>query len=80
MRGLYGLKSRILLACVGILLTGILLVRKVTGALLIGIMLTTLAGIPIGVTHIDNIASLPHSLAPRTISIIECKGKSSYMV
>lgn len=54
----------VLLACMGILLTGILLVRKVTGALLIGIMLTTLAGIPMGVTHIDNIASLPPSLAP----------------
>lgn len=54
----------VLLACGGILLTGILLARKVTGALLIGIMLTTLAGIPMGVTHIDKIASLPPSLAP----------------
>lgn len=54
----------VLLACMGILLTGFLLVRKVTGALLIGIMLTTLAGIPMGVTHIDKIASLPPSLAP----------------
>lgn len=54
----------VLLACGGILLTGILLARKVIGALLIGVMLTTLVGIPMGVTHIDKVASLPPSLAP----------------
>ena len=37
-------------AIIGVLLTGILLVKQVKGALLIGIVLTTLIGIPFGVT------------------------------
>lgn len=37
-------------AIIGIILTSFLLVRKVKGALLIGIILTTLIGIPFGVT------------------------------
>ena len=45
----------VLLACFGILLSSILLVRKVTGALLIGILATTLIGIPIGVTRFSAI-------------------------
>lgn len=54
----------VLLACFGILLTAVLLVRNVTGALLIGILVTTLAGIPLGVTHFDSIISTPPSIAP----------------
>lgn len=54
----------VLLACFGILLSAVLLVRKVTGALLIGILITTLVGIPLGVTKYETIASIPPSLAP----------------
>ena len=39
------------LAMLGLLITGILLVFKVNGALLIGIALTTIIGIPLGITQ-----------------------------
>lgn len=42
-----------LLAIIGIILTGILVVRKVRGGLLIGILLTTIIGIPLGVTDLS---------------------------
>ena len=44
--------------------TSVLLVRKVAGALLIGILVTTLLGIPFGVTHWQGLCSLPPSPAP----------------
>ncbi len=53
-----------LLALIGIAISSVLLARKVKGALLIGIVLTTLLGIPLGVTVIpENFAfiSLPSS-------------------
>ena len=56
--------STVLLACFGILLSAVLLVRKVTGALLIGILVTTIVGIPLQVTHFDTVVSMPPSLAP----------------
>lgn len=54
----------VLLACFGIILSAILLIRKVTGALLIGILVTALAGIPLGITNITSVVSAPPSLAP----------------
>ena len=54
----------VLLACFGILLTAVLLVRKITGALLIGILVTTIVGIPLGITSFSNPVSVPPSLAP----------------
>ena len=54
----------VILACFGILLSAILLVRKVTGALLIGILTTTLIGIPIGVTRFSAIFDTPPSISP----------------
>lgn len=54
----------VLLACFGILFTSILMVRKVTGALLIGILVTTLLGVPIGVTRFTSFFSTPPSLSP----------------
>ncbi|MGN1210283.1 MAG: NCS2 family permease [Candidatus Cryptobacteroides sp.] len=54
----------VLLACFGILFTAVLLIRKVTGALLIGILVTTLIGIPLGITHIDSVFSAPPSIKP----------------
>lgn len=53
-----------MLSLIGILLTSALLVRKVKGALLLGILLTTVIGIPLGVTHIDGFFSTPPSIQP----------------
>ena len=54
----------VLLGIFGIILTAALLVRKVTGALLIGILATTIVGIPLGVTHYSGIMSAPPSISP----------------
>lgn len=54
----------VLLAFFGILLTAVLLVRKVTGALLIGILVTTLVGIPMGVTNFSSVFSIPPTIEP----------------
>lgn len=52
-----------ILALIGLLITGILLVKNVKGALLIGIIATTLIGIPMGVTPTPTgVVSLPPSL------------------
>jgi len=56
-----------LLAIIGILLTGLLLVLKVKGALFIGILATTIIGIPMGITTLpaDGVfMKMPPSLAP----------------
>lgn len=54
----------VLLACFGIILSAVLLIRNVTGALLIGILATTVVGIPLGITHFSSLVSAPPSLAP----------------
>ena len=53
-----------LLGIIGLLVTSILLVKRVRGALLFGILLTTIIGIPMGLTHIDGIVSAPPSIEP----------------
>lgn len=54
-----------LLAIIGILLTSILLVRNVKGALFIGMLATAAIGIPMGIIALpQKIISLPPSLAP----------------
>ena len=57
-------ETGVLLSFFGILLTAALLVRKVTGALLIGILVTTFVGIPLGITNYSGFLSTPPSLAP----------------
>ncbi|WP_294376680.1 NCS2 family permease [uncultured Clostridium sp.] len=53
-----------LLAIIGILLTGILYVRNVKGALFIGMIITAIIGIPFGVTTVpSSIASMPPSFS-----------------
>lgn len=54
----------VLLAAFGILLSAVLLIKKVTGALLIGILVTTVIGIPLGVTHFTSVFDVPPSIAP----------------
>ncbi len=53
-----------LLALIGLLITGFLYAKNVRGAMLIGILLTTIIGIPMGVTEFKGILSQPHSIAP----------------
>lgn len=53
-----------LLGIVGLLITSVLLVKRVRGALLFGILLTTLIGIPLGQTHMNGIVSAPPSIEP----------------
>ncbi|WIV12553.1 NCS2 family permease [Proteiniborus sp. MB09-C3] len=53
-----------IVAILGIIITGILLYKKVRGAILIGILISTVIGLPLGVTPIpDNLVSLPPSLS-----------------
>ena len=54
----------VLLACFGVLLSAVLLVRNITGALLIGIIVTALVGIPLGITTFSSVVDVPPSLAP----------------
>ena len=53
-----------LLALIGILLTGMLIVQKVKGGILWGILVTTIIGIPMGVTQFNGVVSAPPSIAP----------------
>lgn len=56
-----------LLGVIAILVSGVLMVHKVKGSLFYGIIIATLAGIPMGVTEIPSgwlPVSEPHSLAP----------------
>ena len=57
-------KTSILLALIGLVICGLMVVRNVRGGLLWGILLTSLIGIPMGVTHLDTIFSMPPSLSP----------------
>ena len=53
-----------MLAIIGFIITSVLLVLKVKGSLLIGIIITALIGIPMGVTRFDGIVSAPPSIEP----------------
>ena len=54
----------VLLGIFGIVLTSALLVKGVTGALLIGILITTIVGIPLGITNFNGVFSAPPSIEP----------------
>lgn len=53
-----------LLGIIGIIITSILLIKKVKGGLLFGIIITTLIGIPMGITKFDGLISTPPSIEP----------------
>lgn len=53
-----------LLSVIGLVITGILVIFNVPGALLIGIIATTLIGIPLGVTQFAGVLSTPPSMKP----------------
>lgn len=52
-----------LLALIGLAITGWLVVKDVRGGLLIGILLTTLIGVPLGITKFNGVISMPHSIS-----------------
>ena len=53
-----------LLAMIGLVITGFLYSRNFPGAILVGILLTMIIGIPMGVTEFKGILSKPESIAP----------------
>ena len=53
-----------LLGLIGLLITSALLVFKIQGGLLLGIVATTLIGIPLGVTNFNGVFDTPPSIAP----------------
>ena len=50
------------LCMIGLVITGVLFILKVKGAMLIGIILTSIVGIPMGLTHFDKIIDVPPSV------------------
>lgn len=53
-----------LLAFIGIIITGFLYVKNVPGAILLGIIITMIIGIPMGVTQFQGVFSHPESIKP----------------
>lgn len=55
----------VILAVIGLVITAFLVVKRVKGSLLLGILITTIIGIPMGVTDVSNfkLVSLPPSVA-----------------
>lgn len=53
-----------ILSILGLIITSILLVKRVKGALLIGIILTAIIGLPMGVTKFGGFVSAPPSIEP----------------
>ena len=57
-------KGSALLAVIGLVITGVLYAKNVRGAMLIGILATTLIGIPMGITEFQGVMSMPDTIAP----------------
>lgn len=55
--------STSLLAIIGLLLTSVLVILKVRGGMLLGILVTTIIGIPMDVTHFNGLLSTPPSIS-----------------
>lgn len=53
-----------LLSMAGLLIMSVLMIKRVKGALMLGILITTLIGIPMGITTIDGVFSAPPSIEP----------------
>ena len=53
-----------LLALIGLVITGFLYAKNVPGAILIGILVTMVIGIPMGVTEFKGVLSQPESIQP----------------
>ena len=53
-----------IVAIIGVIVTAALVAYNIKGGILIGILVTTIIGIPFGVTQFGGVASLPPSIAP----------------
>ena len=53
-----------LLALIGIVITGFLFAKNIPGAIMIGILITMIIGIPMGVTEFQGVLSHPESISP----------------
>jgi len=53
-----------LLALIGLIITGFMYARNIPGAILLGIIITMLIGIPLGVTEFKGIISAPETISP----------------
>ena len=53
-----------LLALIGLVITSVLVIKNIKGGMLIGILLTTLIGIPMHITQYQGILSPPESISP----------------
>ena len=53
-----------LLALIGIVITGFLFAKNIPGAIMIGILISMLIGIPMGVTEFQGVLSHPESISP----------------
>lgn len=53
-----------MLGMIGLLVTSVLLILRVRGALLLGILITTLIGIPLGITDLSGLVGMPPSVEP----------------
>ncbi len=70
--------AKIILAIFGFIVTGLLMIRKVNGAILIGIVLTTAIGMIYGVTELPkSIVSLPPDISP-TLFQLDIAGALSW--
>ena len=54
----------VILSIIGFLITSVLVILNVKGGMLLGIIATTLIGIPMGVTNFNDVMSTPPSIAP----------------
>ena len=52
-----------LLAIVGLIITSVMLIMKVPGAMLIGILLTAIIGVPFGITKFNGLVDVPPSIS-----------------
>ena len=57
-------KGSALLSLIGLAITGVLYAKNVRGAMLIGILVTTLIGIPMGITEFKGVVAAPDSIKP----------------
>lgn len=51
-----------LLSIIGMIITAFLVIKDIRGGMLLGILLTTIIGIPMGITHFDGFVSAPPSI------------------
>ena len=56
-------KGSPLLAIIGLIITGVLVIKNVRGAMLIGVLATAAIGIPMGITNFNGLVSMPHSVS-----------------